>query len=305
MIGQEDEYSMKSNSDIHSRQRSAYVLAGIAVLAWSTVATAFKLALEDLTPSQLLFYVAFFAIAILHILVRLSGKEQEMARYTAAQFWRSGVMGALTPFVYYTILFLAYDLLPAQEAMVLNYTWPLVLVCLSVVLLGQKPTKMAMLGLIICFVGIIVIATNGALLSFQFHSPLGTFLALVSTLIWSLFWIYNVKDSRDEVCKLYLSTLFSFPLITIYMLVVDGLPPISWSAILLALYIGAFEIAITFVLWLKALAMSPSTAKVSGVIYFAPILSLLWIALILGEAITASTVAGLVLVLAGNVLKER
>ena len=34
--------------------------------------------------------------------------------------------GFLNPFLYYIILFKAYSLLPAQEALSLNYTWPLV-----------------------------------------------------------------------------------------------------------------------------------------------------------------------------------
>jgi len=52
---------------------SAGFYAAIAIACWSTVATAFKWALEGLTPASMLFIATTAAIATLFILLRAGG----------------------------------------------------------------------------------------------------------------------------------------------------------------------------------------------------------------------------------------
>jgi drug/metabolite transporter (DMT)-like permease len=62
---------------------------------------------------------------------------------------------------------------------------------------------------------------------------------------------------------------------------------------------------ITFVLWLRALRLSRTTAQVSNLIYLSPFVSLVLIHLIVGETIMLSTITGLVFIVAGIVLQQR
>ncbi|NJK98814.1 MAG: EamA family transporter, partial [Bacteroidales bacterium] len=48
------------------------------------------------------------------------------------------MLGFLNPLLYYLVLFKAYSLLPAQIAQPLNYTWPLILVILSIIFLSKN-----------------------------------------------------------------------------------------------------------------------------------------------------------------------
>ncbi len=61
---------------------------------------------------------------------------------------------------------------------------------------------------------------------------------------------------------------------------------------------------ITFVLWLNALRLSSTTAKVSTLIFFSPFLSLVFIHFFVGEDIRLSTIVGLVFIVIGNVLQQ-
>ena len=61
---------------------------------------------------------------------------------------------------------------------------------------------------------------------------------------------------------------------------------------------------ITFVLWLKALQLSKTTAQVSNLVYAAPFLSLFFIHFIVGEEIRLSTVVGLILIISGVVIQQ-
>jgi len=67
-------------------------------------------------------------------------------------------------------------------------------------------------------------------------------------------------------------------------------------------YVGLFEMAIPFVIWLKALKLARNTAVVSSLIYIFPFLSLLLIHFILGEPVYPTTLWGLVLIIGGVLL---
>jgi drug/metabolite transporter (DMT)-like permease len=71
-----------------------------------------------------------------------------------------------------------------------------------------------------------------------------------------------------------------------------------------ATYVGIFEMGITFVIWLKALKFSKTTAHVSNLIYLSPFLSLVFIYLFVGEQILLSTVIGLILIVVGIFIQQ-
>jgi len=192
------------------KQKQAYTYAIIAVLLWSTVASAFKISLRYLDFLQLLFCASIISIIILSVVLLIQNKLILFKEYSPRDYLHSALLGFLNPFLYYVVLFKAYSLLPAQEAQPLNYTWPIMLVLLSIPLLKQKIRRKDALAIIIGFIGVVIIGTRGDLTRLRFSNPLGVFLAVGSSVIWALFWIYSVKDARDEVAKLFLNFVFGF-----------------------------------------------------------------------------------------------
>jgi drug/metabolite transporter (DMT)-like permease len=72
-----------------------------------------------------------------------------------------------------------------------------------------------------------------------------------------------------------------------------------------SLYLGIFEMGLTFVLWLYALKYASTTAKVSNLIYLSPFISLIIIHFAVGERILMSTVVGLGFITAGIILQQK
>jgi len=276
-----------------------------AVLLWSTVATAFKLALKQLDFLQLLLVSSCVSLICLFLISASQSKLIILKSYSLKEYFRSALMAILNPFLYYIVLFKAYSMLPAQEAQPLNYTWPIMLVLLSIPLLGQKIGVRSILAVIICFIGVFIISTQGNVLEFRFSNATGAILALSTAVIWALFWILNMKDDRDEVLKLLLSFFFGFIYIIITVLGFSEVPLKLDDSILAAGYVGIFEMGLCFVLWSKALQLSDSTAMVSKLVYLVPVMSLVFIYFILGEKILSSTMIGLLVILAGIILERR
>ena len=269
-------------------QKQAYLYAVLSVLLWSTAASAFKITLRYLTTIQLLFFSSLTAAMASFIILLFQGKLKLLTSFTVKDYLHSAILGMLNPFIYYVVLFKAYTLLPAQEAQPLNFIWPIMIVILSIPLLKQKISIKSIGAIFISFLGVIVISTHGNLFNLKFENPYGVILALSSAVVWALFFIFNVRDKRDEIAKLFLSFSFGFIFTFILFIKVPLLP--NWKGLAGAVYIGLFEMGITFIFWLKALKLSRTTVQVNNLIYLTPFLSLIFINFIIRERIVFSTI---------------
>ncbi len=287
------------------QQKKAYIFAISAVLLWSTVAAAFKIALNYVDFMQLLLFSSGVATIVMFIIVLLEGKLSLAKSISKTELLKAAARGFLNPFLYYLILFKAYDMLPAQEAMTLNYVWPITLTLLSVPLLKQKLNKMGIVAVFVSFIGVLLIASGGDLFELSFTNVYGDLLALSTSVVWALFWIINIKSKLDESIKLLYSFLFGF-LFTIPVVAMFSdfsIPPME--GLLAVTYIGIAEMGITFFFWLMALKLSKRTDQVSQLIYLSPFMSLIFISLILKEDIMVSTIYGLFFILGGILLNKR
>ena len=285
-------------------QRKAYIYAGLAIFFWSTVATVFKVALKYLDPLNLVMYASFTSFVALFVIVLVKGKLNQIRNYTRRDFGNSMILGFLNPFLYYIILFKAYSLLPAQVAQPLNMVWPIVLVFLSIPFLKQKIGFSSFIALFISFAGVLLISSQGDIFHFGKSNPIGILLAVGSSFIWSFFFIFNVRDKRDEELKLFLNFFFSSIFIVLLNLFLGNFRVPAFEGIAAAVYIGLFEMGLTFLFWLKALSYSKSTDRVSNYVYLAPFISLIFIHYFLGEKIYGTTILGLLLIVSGIIYQK-
>lgn len=286
-------------------QRKAYAAALGAVACWSTVAAAFKLTLAHIGSDALVVYSAAAALVFLGAVTLVTGSLGEFRQWSAADVLRSATLGSLNPFLYYLVLFKAYDLLPAHQAQPLNFAWPVVLVALSAILLRQRIRAVSYAALAISFSGVVIIATHGNPLSFTLSDPLGVALALGSTVVWALYWLYSASDARDPVNRLAANFAFGLAYVALYAAASGRLEWPSAAAAAGSVYIGVMEMGLGFVFWLRALKLSRTTAEVGNLIYLTPFLSLMVIAVVVGERIGPATWIGLVLIVVGIVAQNR
>lgn len=285
------------------RQSRAYFYAMTSVLLWSTVASAFKISLRYLSPVELLFYSACFSCCVLFLVLLFQGKLRLLRQADRRTWTTSFLFGLLNPFIYYLILFKAYELLPAQQAQPLNYTWAITLSLLSVPFLGHRLRLLEICAVIVSYFGVLVISTKGNLLALEFDNPLGVMLALGSTVIWALYWIINTRDNRDPVLGLFLNFFCALPCIGLYLLFSEGFRPVAQPGLFGAAYIGCFEMGIAFITWLMALKLTSSTTRIANLIFVSPFLSLILIHFLVGEEILTSSLVGLIFIVGGLLLQ--
>jgi drug/metabolite transporter (DMT)-like permease len=276
--------------------RRALLLGLSAVLFWSTVATAFKLALRYLDVFQLLFYASLVSAVALLAAVAARGRLSRLAAELRANPTYYLLMAALNPCLYYCVLLSAYDMLPAQQAQAINYTWAITLSLMAIPLLGQPMKARDVIAAAAGYFGVLVIATRGDLRSLEFDSLPGVALALLSTLLWAAYWIASARHPRDGTVALCLNFLIAVPMTALLCAAFSSLTVPAWQGLAAAAYVGLFEMGVTFLLWSAALRSATRVALVGNLIFLAPFLSLVFIQLVLREEIHVATLLGLCLI---------
>lgn len=287
------------------KTRKSYIYAGLAIFFWSTVPTAFKISLGELDILTMLTIAAVTSTVVLFIAV-IAGKKNDLIRKTTGkELLNSAILGFINPFIYYLILLKAYQLLPAQVAQPLNMIWPIILVFLSVPVLRQKIESKSYIALLVSFIGVYIISSQGQLFKPGNTNITGVVLATSSSIFWAFYFILNVKDKRDEAVKLFLNFLFgSFYLIAAMIITGKCHVVIGLRGAVASVYVGIFEMGITFLFWLKALQMATSTDKVSTLVYLAPFFSLVFVHFFLHETVYYTTPAGLLLIITGILIQN-
>ena len=283
------------------KSRQPYIYALLAVLFWSTIPTAFKICLDELDILPMLSIAALTSAITLFLILAFEKKIHLIGESTVRETLSSAFLGLINPFIYYIILLKAYQLLPAQVAQPLNMIWPIILVFLSVPLLGQKIRGRSFIALFISFAGVYIISSQGNLFHPGRSDLKGVLLATGSSIFWAVYFIFNVRDKRDEGIKLFLNFIFGFIYLIIFMVVTKDIHPADYGfkGIVSAVYIGIFEMGITFFFWLKALQTAETTDRVSNLVYLAPFLSLIFVHFILHEPVYFTTPAGLLFIISG------
>lgn len=283
----------------------AILYACIAVLSWSTVATAFKKSLEHISHFELVLVSCVTSLLIFAILMTIQKKWSLLKGLTGKEWGYFALLGLLNPVAYYLVLFKSYDLLPAQVAQPINYAWPIVLVVLLAFVTKQRIPGKKYIGMAISLAGVATISLGGGLAMENGLSVSGLLLAALSAFLWALYWVVNNKNKErfDASLAFFMTFLFGSIYMTIgsFFVGVDlnTVPGLLWGS-----YVGAFEMGIPFIFFGMAMRKTDNPALINQLTYLSPFMSLFLISIVLGEKIVPTTMIGLALIVFGIVFNE-
>ena len=285
--------------------RKAILFACIAVLSWSTVATAFKKSLQYLSHFELVLVACVTSLIIFTLLMSFQKKWHLLKDLKAKEWGYFALLGLLNPVAYYLVLFKSYDLLPAQVAQPINYAWPIVLVVLLAVFTRQPIPPKKYIGMAVSLGGVALISLGGGQALGASLPISGLLLAASSAVLWATYWVVNNKNKErfDASLAFFMTFLFG----SIYMTAgalfkgvdLNTVPGLLWGS-----YVGAFEMGIPFIFFGLAMRKTDNPALINQLTYLSPFMSLFFIAMILGEKIVPTTFIGLALIVIGIVFNE-
>ncbi|MBR5479444.1 MAG: DMT family transporter [Clostridia bacterium] len=277
--------------------KKAYILAGVAILCWSTVATVAKLMLSEINNFQLLWISSLFAGLFLLCFNVFTGRIKALKAYRAKDFLVSVLIGLPSSFLYYVFYYGGTDLMPASQAFIINYMWPIMSVVFACVILKEKLTVRKGVAILISFIGVGIV-TGSELFDFNVSIIAGAGLCLMGAVSYGVFTALNQKMDYDNRITMMLSYFTTFAITSVIngvngdLFVPDAVQTIGFA------WNGMFTMAVANTVWVLALRAG-ETAKISNLAYITPFLSLVWTYLFLGEVPGIYSLIGLVVIVIG------
>ncbi len=281
-----------------------YLLAGTAVVCWSSIPPISKLLLYDMTPETVLFLTATVAALTLLAYNIARGNLKKFAAFHPADWIRLVWMGFLGYFVYNAAYYQGLNRLSAQDACVINYLWPLMTVIFSCIVLRERFTAAKGIAALLSFVGVAIVATKGDFTGFAEIDFIGVSCCLTAAVSYGIYSAFNKKYDYDQEFSMFV--YFAIAAVFSGIWALDEHSSVALSGLQLAgvLWIGIIVCAAGYLVWNLALNRG-DTAKISNLAYITPFLAMLLSCLILKEPFDGHTLFGLLLIILGIVVQMK
>ena len=282
----------------------AYLYVALAILFWGSSATVAKLLLGSMDVLQVMLFATLFATICLSAAVTLLGRWPTVRRYGPRDYLNFALTGFLGVFIYYLLLYEAYQITSVPEAYIVNYTYPLWMIAFAAPLLGEPVTARKTLAIIFGVLGVFIVVAQGYPAGFSAGHILGDVMALAGAVCYGLFSVVVKRQDYEKFTSMLFCFLFAFVFALVSVLAFSNVPSINRYQLAGLLWQGVFPWALAYVLWFLALQRG-DTGVMSNLVLLTPFVSLVCIFLVLGEPITQFTISGLVLIVVGIALQER
>ena len=229
-----------------------YLYVSLASILWASTAAVSKLLLVHLDNLQVLFFSTLSASISLLIISIAQGKFAVVKTYTPKDYAIFALMGFIGVFLYRFFLQAALLLMPAQEAFIVNYTWPIMVVIFAWLILKEKMTPKKVVGLLLSFIGVVVVTTKGDFSVLNFSIG-GVFFALAGAVVYGFYSVLGKRQTYEKFTSTTFFYIFSFIFSTIALLLFSSVPSLSLNQLGGLLWLGVFPSGLAFVFWLLSL----------------------------------------------------
>lgn len=141
------------STNFKSKSVNAYFNLALCILLWASIPVATKKMLVEMDNLQILFYSTVMSTLVLGCLLLFQGKLKEFKKYGKSEYAAMSLLGFLGNYLYYVFLYGSLSRTTASEGFILAYTWPMLVLLLSFVILKEQVTLKKIIGICISFMG--------------------------------------------------------------------------------------------------------------------------------------------------------
>lgn len=284
--------------------QNPFVLMPILLLMWGSLAAISKLLLNNLDSYQVLFYmygigsVAFFVIVILKM------QLSNIFSWNSSDIILLLFCGTLT-FLYDFFYLKSLELIPAVEASMLNYLFPIFIVLLAVPIHKEKLNLYKIISVAMGFMGTILLITKGDLANITFTNFKGDVFAILAAVCWGLFTNLIKKNQKEMLASTFFITVVAFVLSVGAIVTTSHFVLPQRADFYGVLWLSMSNIVLGFFLYFRALKYS-SASLIASFTFFTPFVALVFIVLLLGEKLTTTDfIAALLIIFSVPIQKLR
>lgn len=278
---------------------SSNFYAAVTVILWGAMPALTKDLLNALPNFETLALSSLFAFLFL-LAVNLRGG---MKNISVEKIFTASWLGFLGLFLYSAFFYYGLDRLTSQEACILNYLWPLMIVLFSCPILGEPLTRRKLLAVGMSFAGVVLVMFGG--IDFSTEKILGALSCVVAAACYGLFSVLNKKIRLEQKFAMMIiwATTAICSFVSGYFWEVWMLPTLGQFIGLI--WLGVMIDAVAYLTWALALEKTSNTARTANLAYLVPILAIFISTFAFGEELSTAVFPALILILAGIFISRK
>ncbi|OTA19733.1 hypothetical protein Xbed_02041 [Xenorhabdus beddingii] len=277
------------------------IYAFSCVFIWSFIPSIARFGQKEMDHFQYLFWSNVLSVVAVFVVALMMGRNgKQLLCIPFPVMLKVLILGALDCF-FYLLLYYGYSIENGVAVLVIQYSWPLMIIGLSFFLFKERLSIRQMMGIAMGFLAVVMTFTKGNITEIAVEHPQALFLVFSGAFCFALMSVLSRQFAIDPyistlwvfICSTLVSAVFMFAFSSIKLPIGDALMPTLLNGIILN--------GVSYIIWFKAMS-SPDSHKIASILFLSPVLSMVWIILFFGDAFVPAYVMGLVLVIISGLL---
>lgn len=295
------------------RKRLLYFLLTLTVIFWGTSFAAVKIGIGNLDPVQFLFLRTMFATIIFSVILFKTPKEKrKIDGKDIPYIIYLGFMGISG---YFIVQYTALEYTTTVNASLLVGLAPIIVAIYSCLFMKEKLELVRIIGIAMCFIGIILIITKGNISNLSFGKTIfGDMLMLLNAVMLAIFSIgaKRILKKYDPFIVVAYMNIFALIMLAPFAFTsnflssasfLSKLDDINIKIILSSLYLGATCTVLGYYSWYSAIKeFGPSRTSVFN--YINPLVASIVSFILFDEGINVYTILGGISIIGGVALNN-
>lgn len=277
--------------------KNPYILLPILLFLWGSLAAITKLILRSLDGYQVIFFMFGIAALVYTIVLIVKGGFAELVNWRIKDYLFILLCGIFS-FLYDFLYIQSLEILPAIEASMLNYLFPIFIVLFAIPINHERLDFFKILSILFGFAGTVLLITKGNFGNMSLTNMKGDIMAISAAISWGLFTNLTKRNQKDlllsNILIVYVAFLFSaISLITFSHFQIPTVTDFSRLV-----WLGVSNIVLGFLIYIRALKYT-SASLVASFTYFTPFVTLFFIMIMVGEKLTLIDLLAFLLICVG------
>ena len=237
-------------------------------------------------------------------LFAVNWRARSLKNLSAEEIFTASWLGFLGLFLYSAFFYYGLARMTSQEACILNYLWPLMIVLFSCPILGEPLTRRKLLAVGMSFVGIVLVMFGGVEENLSAEKILGALSCVIAAACYGLFSVLNKRRRLEQ--KLAMMIIWATTAICSFA---AGYFFEQWifpsvSEFIGLLWLGVLIDAVAYLTWALALEKTSNTARTANLAYLVPILAIFISTFVFGEELSPAVFPALILIIGGIIINK-
>ena len=292
---------MEKSEPENKKKALLYILA--CVFFWALIPVVSKTGQVGLDNHQFLFWSGLVSAITVLVATLIHNKKKVFKKPAGSQVLFAIVNGFIGTYLCYILLYFGYASAKGLEVLVLQYSWPIIMVIISIFYLKEKINTRRWLSLLIGLAGVCIVLTKGNITTLHFENLKIDLVVIAAAFCIALFSVLSKKIEMEPYLlnSIYFTTGCGVAFFSMLFFSTFQMP--TSKNILPILVNGIFVNGISYILWIKGLRLA-NASYLAPFGFLTPIISAIYLIVFFHEPMLTPYIIGLAMVLLSGLINK-